>query len=143
MSCVFVAVHPSLSICLFAVCLQGQQPAPLQCDKECEQQSRRHQIADAFGVDNAEQHAAYWDRHRTPTYSPALLQVRCCACGELGFYLMIYDTELRRVVPVVPPPGPSSSRLAGNMLHAALALPCKTLTVSYSVQSGPHARPVA
>ncbi|WIA19674.1 hypothetical protein OEZ85_005603 [Tetradesmus obliquus] len=53
---------------------QGQQPAPLACDKECEQHSRRHQIADAFGVQDAEQHAAYWDRHRTPNYSPALLQ---------------------------------------------------------------------
>ncbi|KAF6252974.1 hypothetical protein COO60DRAFT_478866 [Scenedesmus sp. NREL 46B-D3] len=53
---------------------QGQQPAPLQCDKDCGQQARRHQIADAFGVEDAEQHAAYWDRHRTPTYSPVLLQ---------------------------------------------------------------------
>jgi hypothetical protein len=53
----------------------GESPAPLKCDKECEKQQRKQTLASAFGVEDADKHAAYWDKHRTPTYSPQLLQV--------------------------------------------------------------------
>jgi hypothetical protein len=53
----------------------GDAVPPLLCDKECERHGRREQIAEAFGVEDAESRAAYWDRHRSPTYSPQLLQV--------------------------------------------------------------------
>jgi hypothetical protein len=53
----------------------GESPAPLKCDKECDKQQRKQTLASAFGVDDADSHAAYFDKHRTPTYSPQLLQV--------------------------------------------------------------------
>jgi hypothetical protein len=53
----------------------GEVPVPLKCDRECEKQQRKATLASAFGVEDADSHAAYWDKHRTPTYSPQLLQV--------------------------------------------------------------------
>lgn len=54
----------------------GEVPPPLQCDRDCEIMQRRQQLARAFDVSDPEQHASYFDRHRTPEYTPALLQVR-------------------------------------------------------------------
>ena len=52
-----------------------EQPPPLGCDVGCEAHNRRRQLAGAFGVADPEHHVSYFDRHRTPDYSPTLLQV--------------------------------------------------------------------
>eukprot|EP00798_Chlamydomonas_sp_ICE-L_P015510 gene15510-21600_t len=46
----------------------------MACNNECGVQQRKTQLAAAFGVADADNHVSYFDRHRTPTYSPALIQ---------------------------------------------------------------------
>ncbi len=53
---------------------EGEAAPPLECDRACEAQGRRQQLAAAFDVVDPDRHVAYWDRHRAPTYSTALLQ---------------------------------------------------------------------
>lgn len=53
------------------------QAPSLPCDRECGAQQRRGQLADAFGVPaGGQEHVPFFDRHRTPSYPPALVQVR-------------------------------------------------------------------
>ncbi|KAK9815654.1 hypothetical protein WJX72_007454 [[Myrmecia] bisecta] len=52
---------------------QGQTPAPLQCDTDCERQKRQQQIAGAFGIADPAHHVPVFDRNRTPHYSQELL----------------------------------------------------------------------
>ncbi len=54
---------------------EGEAASPLACDKECDKAAYKTKLADAFGVDDPDVHVAYFDRHRTPNYSLALLQV--------------------------------------------------------------------
>ena len=51
------------------------QAPSMACDRECGLQQRKSQLADAFGVHDAASHVSYFDRHRTPAYSAALIQV--------------------------------------------------------------------
>lgn len=52
---------------------RGEAPPALPCNKDCERLARRTQLAAAFGVEDPDGTAPFFDRHRTPTYSPALL----------------------------------------------------------------------
>jgi hypothetical protein len=54
----------------------GQEPAPLECDRQCAVLARRAALADAFGVTDPDSHVPYWDKHRSVSYSHALLTVR-------------------------------------------------------------------
>ena len=53
----------------------SEQAPPLECNRECEIVGRRQQLAQAFNVYDPDHHVAYFDRHRSPVYSNALLQV--------------------------------------------------------------------
>jgi hypothetical protein len=52
----------------------GEEVPPLSCNRECELENRRRVLAAAFDVDPND-HVAYFDRHRTPTFSPTLIKV--------------------------------------------------------------------
>lgn len=55
--------------------LRGDEEAPsLSCNRECEVETRRRTLAAAFDVANPDEHVSYFDRHRTPTYSPTLIK---------------------------------------------------------------------
>ena len=55
--------------------LPHPQAPSVPCDFECGLESRKQQIASAFGVTDPDDHVAYFDKHRNPTYSPQLIQV--------------------------------------------------------------------
>ena len=50
-------------------------PDPLACDRSCEVLARKAQLAAAFSVADPDRHVSYFDRHRTPAWTPALLKV--------------------------------------------------------------------
>jgi hypothetical protein len=53
----------------------GEAVPKLPCDRACEQHARRGQLADAFGVQDPERHAPYFERHRAVTYTAPLIRL--------------------------------------------------------------------
>lgn len=58
----------------YPVVEEGQTPPPVQCDAVCQLESRRHALADAFGISDPDRHISVFDR-KPVVWSGALLQV--------------------------------------------------------------------
>jgi hypothetical protein len=63
----------------------------MACDRQCAAEARRSQLADAFGLPAGSAggpHVSSFERHRTPTYPPALLLVRRRATRYSTVYII-------------------------------------------------------
>lgn len=58
----------------YPVVEEGQSPPPIQCDAVCQLESRRHALADAFGISDPDHHVSVFDR-KPVEWSGALLHL--------------------------------------------------------------------
>ncbi|KAG2431332.1 hypothetical protein HYH02_013322 [Chlamydomonas schloesseri] len=98
--------------------LRADEEVPaMRCNRDCEAAQRRSQLANAFGVTAADSHVSYFERHRTPSYTPTLIQ----SAQSLGVeWVASVERELGRFL--ADPSAPRRTSLPAGMSQAQRAL---------------------